>query len=65
MPDILPVSAATSLPLVHHKAELSEEMLPEDAHALSHVHVLHQLAEVFCLVELMVLVGMTMTWVKW
>lgn len=38
-------------------------MVPEDVDALTGVHVTHhQLAEVFCLVVLMVLVRMTMAW---
>lgn len=42
---------------------LPDEMVPEDVDALTDVHVTHhQLAEVFCLVVLMVLVRMTMAW---
>lgn len=42
---------------------LPDEMVPEDVDALTDVHVTHhQLAEVFCLVVLMVLVRMAMAW---
>lgn len=52
-------------PCAPYNSQLPEEMVPEDADALTDVHVtLHQLAEVFCLVVVMVLVRMTMAWLS-